>query len=286
MEKLTIFTPTFNRASKLQKLYNSLILQTCKNFVWLVVDDGSTDNTCELIHSWIFEKKIEIKYLYQKNQGKMVAHNVGVKNTDTSLFVCVDSDDYLVSTAVEIVLNEKINNPHCIGMIYCKGLKEEEPLTNWNPKIEYETMLRAEQKYGLKGDSMIVIKTSALEGEEFPYFQGEKFVPEAYLYDRLSLKGVFKFVRRVLYVCEYLDDGYTKNIRSVIKKNPLGYEAFILQRLNFDKGIKNRFLDTIRYIAILRIMKKPIFANCPYKCICFLAFFPGLLFFTKEYKCN
>src|SRR5699024_7599204 len=107
---LTIFTPTYNRAYILPKLYNSLVEQSNKDFVWLIVDDGSTDNTKKLVFTWIRENKISIKYYYQKNQGKSIAHNKGVKETDTELFSCVDSDDYLTKDCVEVVMNTWNNN--------------------------------------------------------------------------------------------------------------------------------------------------------------------------------
>ena len=101
---LTIFTPAFNRAYTLEKLYNSLLVQTSKDFEWLIVDDGSTDNTEELVSDWIEEGKIKIRYYYQKNSGKQVAMNLGAEKCITELFDCVDSDDYLLPDAVEAML--------------------------------------------------------------------------------------------------------------------------------------------------------------------------------------
>jgi glycosyltransferase involved in cell wall biosynthesis len=103
--KITVFTPTYNRAYILDRVYKSLINQTNKSFVWLIVDDGSTDNTESLVKKWIKEDKIEIKYYKQKNGGKQRAHNKAVKLTDTDLFICLDSDDYFTKDAIEILLN-------------------------------------------------------------------------------------------------------------------------------------------------------------------------------------
>ena len=105
MKELTVFTPTYNRAYTLGRLYESLCRQSNKNFEWLVVDDGSKDGTEELIKSWQSEEKISIRYIYQENGGKMRAHNRGVKSTETELFVCVDSDDYLVDDGIEKILS-------------------------------------------------------------------------------------------------------------------------------------------------------------------------------------
>lgn len=92
---LTIFTPTFNRAELLKRVYDSLLRQREKNFSWLIVDDGSTDNTKEVVEEWLREGRINIQYEYQENGGKMRAHNQGVNLCNTELFLCLDSDDFL-----------------------------------------------------------------------------------------------------------------------------------------------------------------------------------------------
>ena len=101
---LTIFTPAYNRAYTLHKCYESLKKQTNKDFEWLIIDDGSTDNTRELVQSWIEENLIPIKYHYQKNQGMHGAHNSAYELIDTKLNVCIDSDDYMPDDAVEKIL--------------------------------------------------------------------------------------------------------------------------------------------------------------------------------------
>ena len=105
-EKLTIFTPTYNRAYTLKKLYASLIEQINQNFEWLIVDDGSTDNTEEVVKQWVDEKKITIRYFKQRNGGKQRAHNKGVEICNTELFICVDSDDYIVKDSVDKILKK------------------------------------------------------------------------------------------------------------------------------------------------------------------------------------
>lgn len=121
---LTIFTPTYNRAHTLSRLYDSLCKEKAQNFIWLVVDDGSTDNTMTLINKWKDENRIPIKYHYQTNQGKPSAHNYGVRNATTDLFVCVDSDDWLKQNATERIeeaWNDKKNDSNIIGLLAKKG---------------------------------------------------------------------------------------------------------------------------------------------------------------------
>src|SRR5690554_282230 len=126
MKRLTIFTPTYNRGDLIVRVYRSLCQQTCKNFEWLIVDDGSTDHTRTIVAQWIKDKKINIRYIYQQNGGKMRAHNTGVKNSNTELFLCVDSDDYLVENAVEEISDLwcRVKNEKISGIVALKGYDE------------------------------------------------------------------------------------------------------------------------------------------------------------------
>ena len=103
--RLTVFTPTYNRRELLTRAYKSLTKQTIKDFEWLIVDDGSTDHTDDEVKKWIDDGIIHIRYHYRENGGKMRAHNTGVGLADTELFLCLDSDDYLVENAVEFALD-------------------------------------------------------------------------------------------------------------------------------------------------------------------------------------
>ena len=126
LKTLTIFTPTFNRAYCLHQCYDSLIKQTNKDFMWLIIDDGSTDNTKELVDSWIAEHKIDIQYHYQANQGMHGGHNAAYRLIQTTLNVCIDSDDYMAEGAIEIILNywlEIKDKPHFAGLV---GLDADE----------------------------------------------------------------------------------------------------------------------------------------------------------------
>lgn len=121
---ITIFTPTYNRANTLPRLYHSLCNENYQNFIWLIVDDGSTDNTRNLIDKWKGENRIPIKYYYQKNQGKAAAHNIGVQNAKTELFVCTDSDDWLKRNAterIEKIWNDKRSDGNLIGLLAKRG---------------------------------------------------------------------------------------------------------------------------------------------------------------------
>lgn len=252
---ITIFTPTYNRAYRLPILYQSLCEQSCLEFEWLIVDDGSTDNTKELVDCWIAENKITIRYFWQENAGKAQAHNRGVELSAMPLFVCVDSDDFLLSNAVKRIFAIWKEHPNKIGIICARRGMDHEPMTYWNGSVEYCTLYDAYRKYGLTGETMLIYRTDIIRRHRFPQFEGEKFVPEAFLYDCLDQEGMMYITGESFYVSKYLPDGYTYNIDTILKKNPYGFQAYIIQRLKLDKKIKYKIEDTWQYIAIKEIMK-------------------------------
>lgn len=284
---ITIFTPSYNRAHTLGRLYESLLRQTNKNFCWLIVDDGSTDKTEELVGKWIEERKIEIRYYKQDNQGKSMAHNKGVELTETELFVCVDSDDYLADDAVvEIEYCWKHAKESDVGILAFK--KSEETLVT---RIQHggenvrTTLKNAYDNLGLVGDTMLVYRTSIIKKYSFPHFEGEKFVPETYLYDLIDQDGPLILLAKPFYICEYLSDGYTSNMAKLLKNNPQGYLAYINQRLKIDKTVKEKFLDSIRYIAMAIVNgNKAIITKAVYPIYALVAYPCGVLFYYKRYK--
>lgn len=285
---LTIFTPTYNRAYTLPRLYESLCEQTSKDFTWLIVDDGSVDETAELIAGWNAENKISIRYYYQENQGKSAAHNKGVELTETELFTCVDSDDYLVPVAIERIIETWISkkDAEIIGIVAQKVDIKGTSLTSY---VETDSSTgRLKELYDKKkilGDAMLVYESKKIKKYAFPKFENEKFVPEAYLYDLLDQEGVLYVITDRLYVAEYLEDGYSKSMAKTILKNANGYIAYIIQRLCFDKTLKEKFLDSIRYVGIaLGAKKKQIIRQTPYPFICFIAFPFGYLFYWVRYR--
>ncbi len=286
--KITIFTPTYNRAYTLPRLYQSLTAQTDQRFVWLIVDDGSADDTKELVQSWIEEERICIRYVYQENQGKSMAHNHGVELTETELFTCVDSDDYLTDTAVEELLNcWKNAAKQNVGILSRKdgGSSFAPMLIPSDGRMVSTTLKNAYDHLGLVGDTMLVFRTSVIAKYAFPKFEGERFVPEGYLYDLIDRDGTLLVLDKALYIYEYLEDGYTQNMARLLKKNPQGYMAYINQRLGFDQSLKERILDTIRYTAMAIAMKdKHLIRNAVYPVIAFVTYPLGWLFYHRRYQ--
>lgn len=262
--KLSIFTPTYNRVNILKRTYKSLLNQTSMLFEWIIVDDGSDDKTKEVVLGWIREKKVNIKYFKQNNQGKMIAHNKGLENAKGEIFVCLDSDDYLVSNAVEMIINTwgNLRESDCIGIVSLKVFQNLNPVGTKMPKnIQYVTLSDLYNKYRFRGDTMLIYRTDLLKQFLFPKIEGEKFIPEAYVYDQLDLLGRLYILNEKLYVCEYLLDGYSANIRKIIKENPKGYTLFAKQRMDIQKGFYKRLKATSQYVIGNWLSKNRNFIN-------------------------
>lgn len=283
---ITVFTPTYNRCDTLKRLYKSLLNQTCKDFCWLIVDDGSADDTKKLVSNWIDENKISIRYYRQENQGKPTAHNKGVELTETELFTCVDSDDYLVSNAIEKISETwiKTQKEDIVGILAFKGYSETKAITNIKNNIN-KGNLRFLYDNGLSGDTMLVFKTDIIKKYSFPKFENEKFIPEAYLYDLIYQEGSLYILKEILYICEYLPGGYTANMAKLLYNNPQGYFCYINQRLKLDKSFKQKFFDSIRYTAMAIAHKnKHIVKSSIYPIYTLLLYPLGYILYLIKYK--
>lgn len=224
---VAVFTPTYNRAYKLPDLYASLLRQTNKDFIWLVVDDGSSDNTRQLIQSYIDEGKVSIRYIYRENGGKQRAHNTALEHCNEELFFTVDSDDYLVDTAIEQVIdtwNEWRDRPNIAGIIALCGKSSTEPLKGRLPhKVTTTKIYDLYGKYRFASDAALIYSVALLR--EYPYdvVNGEKFIAESYVYLQIDDNYQLAILDSILMVREYLPDGYTQSARRVARENPRGY---------------------------------------------------------------
>ena len=252
---LYIFTPTYNRESYLQKLYSSLVAQRNKNFIWLIVDDGSIDNTEALVKSWQEEDKIYIIYLYQENQGKHIAYNRALEYMGNHGFhVCVDSDDSLAKTAVDTFFENLaviLDRDEYIGVVYPKVKYGQEHIVNGFPTdVNRVNVQDIQLKYGLHMETCIVISNTYANLFRFPRFVGEKFVSEEMLYIYLSQFGGFYPVNKAVYYFEYLEEGLTKNIFRLWLKNPKGTMVFLEKRKEY---ILKHFQGFIKYREWLKV---------------------------------
>lgn len=252
---LSIITPSYNRAYTLERLYASLVAQINQDFEWIVVNDGSTDNTEELIRTLQQENMISIRYFYQENGGKQRAHNKGIQEALGELSVCVDSDDALSPDAVD---NAKQIWSNCdkqnhIGILAKRGdFEKHEPIcADWPDALEECTMMGLQEKYGFTGDTVLFFKTSLMKEHPFAEFDGEKFVPEDSLYADLDAYGPMRLSKDVLYYCEYLPDGLTSNYRRLLLNNPMGTSFCYYRRMLRSGDLPNRIKNAIISQAFL-----------------------------------
>lgn len=288
-KKITVFTPTYNRAYILGQLYQSLIRQSNKDFCWLIVDDGSTDKTRELVTRWINEKEIEIKYYYQKNSGKMAAHNLGVEKTETELFVCVDSDDYLVDNAIGLLIEEwdKNHSVSTIGIIAKRGSKDGKSMGKGDfPDVKICKMNSFMGKT-FSGDTTICFDSSILKHYKFPIIKGENFITESYLYDQIDHDGYeYILLNQVVTICEYRPDGYTMNMDLISYQNPIGRMYHEAQNLQFSEKLRDKLKACIRYnmykdISHHRDIRKFSFSEC---LLLSATVIPGYISYNKKRK--
>ena len=246
--QLTIFTPTYNRRELLERAYSSLKAQTCRDFCWLIVDDGSTDDTEKAVRGFIDERIIPVEYHYQENGGKMRAHNRGAEYCHTPWFLCLDSDDRLVPDAVEQILN-------CIERIIAhKGRSETELLSGVDfPEVSDRTTLYGLYLKGFRGETTLVFRTEVLRKYPFPEIIGEKYVPEDYIYDKIDAEYEYIVLPRILTVCEIVSEGYTDSVRRLKEDNKQAWYLYYEQRARITpmSVLKLKYLGFYRLYARL-----------------------------------
>ena len=224
---LTILTPTYNRASLLPRLYKSLCAQTCQDFEWIVVDDGSTDNTQEVVSSFKVENgdSFPITYIRKENGGKHTALNRGVRAAQGSLIMIADDDDLLPPDAIDIIRHSwvKIEFQASVGgiagldvnkrtgEIIGSGLPKEHILCN-AMDIRY--------RYHVTGDLKEVFRTDVLKDFPFPEIAGEMFCPEQLVWFRIAQKYSLYYINKSIYIAEYQSDGITAGITRARMKSP------------------------------------------------------------------
>lgn len=276
MKKLTIFTPTYNRAYCLHHCYESLKNQTCKDFIWLIIDDGSSDNTQELVQEWLEENEIEIQYYWQENQGMHGAHNSAYERIVTELNVCIDSDDYMPSAAVEkiILFWERYGNPEVSGIIGLDSHTDGRIIGSTFPgNLKRATLFSLYNKYGVTGDKKLVYRTELTKQYPYPLFQNEKYVGLAYKYHMLDQQYEMLLMNEVLCCVEYMPDGSSMNMLKQYRKNPKGFAFYRkeLMKLPFANW-SFKYRQAIHYVSSSFISKnKKFISESPCKTLTILA---------------
>lgn len=260
---ITVFTPTYNRAYIIDKLYKSLLNQSVKDFEWIVIDDGSTDNTEEYFNSICKNgNPFEIVYIKQKNGGKHRAINKAVQIAKGELFFIVDSDDYLMPNAIE-KLTEWYkgldSSKTWAGVSGARGYNPETPIGGIGGKRRYVDAKNTErEKYNLLGDKAEAYFTDVLKKFPFPEFDGENFITEEVVWNAIAYDGYYvRWYKDIIYICNYLEDGLTKSGNSKNQNNPQGVLYWAKQQLKiFNKNFKKKLRAINAYYEVAIKTKK------------------------------
>ena len=290
MKKLTVFTPTFNRAYCLHQVYESLIIQKNKDFLWLIIDDGSSDNTREKIKTWHNENLMEIQYIYQENRGMHSTYNTAYENCHTELIVCIDSDDFLGENAIEKIISfwQKKGSEKFAGLVGLDADFKNKIIGKKFPEnLKSSTLEDLYQKYKIPGDKKLVYRTDIVRKyPKYPSFEGENFVPHGALFVQIDKDYELLLLNEILVNVQYQTDGSTLNIFKQYIRYPKGFRYSRLIEMQYSSYLKVRFKAAIHYVSSsIQLGEHNFFKNNPYKLLTFIAIpFGILLNFYIQYR--
>ncbi len=293
MAFFTVFTPTYNRGYILSQLYQSLKNQTFTDFEWLIVDDGSTDDTEQLISGWLQDKtSFPIRYYKKENGGKPRAINYGIQYAVGKFFFMVGSDDLLLPGALEkmyVWCKEIEDDSTFIGAGAAKGLpdgsyvKGVAPTVNEKGYVDATNLQRA--KYNLDADMCEAYKTDLFKKYPMAEWPGEKFAPEQIALNEIALDGyLLRWHSDIIYQCDYLEDGLTKGSSALEKNNTMGYAMMYNHKLKYPgTSIKQKFFVACQMVALSFVGGNPNYIlKSNNKIITALAFVPGVLLAVRR----
>lgn len=283
MKTVTVLTPTYNRSKNLIDLYNSLNEQSSDDFLWLIVDDGSSDDTESVVNEFIKNASFQIMYKKKANGGKHTALNYAYQFITSPLTFIVDSDDKLTPNAIEVISNtyeiNKENKTLC-GFSFLRGTtgglqsKSGVPVSGM-----IENYIDCRINRGIYGDMAEVWYTHCLKEFPFVEFEGEKFLGEDYVWAKMSKKYDVMYLNDIIYIAEYLDEGLTKNRRIHNIKSPRGCveraNAFLETHANTKVQIKSMLQYQI-YGRFAKYKMKELFARTNRKGLFCVLYFPAL----------
>lgn len=268
---ITVLTPTYNRADLLSVAYKSLIIQNNMNFVWMIIDDGSFDNTEEVVRGFQKENKIEILYYKKENGGKHTALNFGIERINTELTIILDSDDRLLPNAIDSIVyfREKYtrNENNICGYTFLRCHSDGKPIVGLDKDEFVANYVDYRIKHNRPGDMAEVFYTNILKEFPFPIFENEKFISEDVVWIQIGLKYNVVYINKAIYLCDYLEGGLTDTDKRVKFKSPLGsmFRGKMLMRK--ECGFKVNIKGAIIYNCYKNLAKKSVPNNLKLKSI-------------------
>lgn len=289
MSKLTILTPTYNRAKYLKKLFDSLCAQTAGDFEWWVVDDGSTDDTQDIVKDFSSHSQFPINYIYKENGGKHTALNAAIPQISSDLTVIVDSDDALTADAVETIYRyhtKYAGYPGLCGYVFLKQLPDGQisgKLFSPNERIAsyIDVRINGDDTHADKAE---VFYTSCLREFPFPEYPGEKFLGEDAVWFLLGRKYSMVHINRAIYLFDYLDDGLTRNRRKHNLASPVGCMNRATLYMEKDIKLRYRVRGTLQYLVYGKFAGyslRMLFSRTKYKKFVVLFALPAEFIYAK-----
>lgn len=289
---LTIFTPSYNRAKFLLKGYAALCAQSCKDFVWMIIDDGSTDNTAEVVSEMQQEDNgFEIQYIYKENGGLHTGYNVAIKNADTELCMCIDSDDWIADGAVERIIQvwNEVKQDDCGGICGLDAYPSGKPICYIDVNDSYINLNEYDVTHKWAGDRKLVVRTDLYKQvAPMPSFAGEKNFNPQYMHIKICENYKFYILNEVFCIVDYQDTGMSAGIYRQFLNSPNSFAEYRrLQMTMKPNSIKNIIKSAIHYDSscILSGKMKEIITRSPRKIVTiFMAPFGLLLSMYIRFK--
>lgn len=272
---LTVFTPAYNRAHTLPRTYESMKQQKNTDFIWLIVDDGSSDNTAELVKQWQAENNgFEIRYIYKENGGMHTAHNTAYELIDTELNTCVDSDDALAPDAVQIIYDawQKVKDRGYAGLLGLDAEFNGQVIGKGFPDGLTETTLGGYYRSGGKGDKKLILRTDVVrQYPPYPVFEGERLVPLGSLYSLIDRDYQLSVLDHVVCLVEYQPDGSSRTIFRQYGRSPRGFRHARLISMQEPNSLKRQLMIHVHYVAESLLAGEPVFRDSTRKALTLLA---------------
>lgn len=280
---LTIFTPAYNRADLLTRAFQALAKQSNKDFVWLIIDDGSSDNTAQVVEGFYqCDAGFEIRYSYKENGGLHTAYNAAIALADTELCMCIDSDDWIAENAVEKILTlwKQVKRPDCAGIMGLDARPDGTPLCRLEAE-GYINMNEYDLTHKWGGDRKLVVRTDLYRSvAPMPSFEGEKNFNPQYMHIRIAEDYTFYVLNEVLCIVDYQEAGMSAGIFRQYLNSPNSFAAYRRLKMSIrQNNIKNIFKNAVHYDSSCILAGKPweIISASPRKGITLLAAPFGLL---------
>lgn len=280
---LTVFTPTYNRANLLNNGYKALCRQTSRDFCWLIIDDGSTDNTKETVEKWIKENRIPITYIYKENGGLHTGYNKAIEVMNTELCVCIDSDDWMPDDAVEKIINcwKGKGAKKYAGIVGLDYIDDKTPIGGLFPPIGHCHYYDLDFKYHHYGDDKIIVRVDLFKKvAPQPTYNGEKNFNPMYMINKIDLNYEWLITNENLCFVDYQPNGMANSIFKQYLNSPNSFAALRIQYFLFpNTSLKYKIKQYIHLCSSVCLAHNFAWLNeAPYPVIAYLFLPLGFLF--------